>query len=180
MGTAAPTEAEAAISALGTGSTTQALARSAAWTPGDPTSSTAGHVPLHPPPQALLACDKPALYSIKPLSRFKSLFSMPRMMWLDWKETLLLQAEGPGGTLSQCDDIHARNRVTLRHLYITFFIKIPCLNSHITQANKQLLEKKGTVCGLKPQCNLNDFKLIMCPMLSWVAMLSWNTVSGQP
>lgn len=76
MGTAAPTEAEAAISALGAGS----LARSAAWTPGDPTSSTAGHVPLHPPPQALLACDTPALYSIKPLSRFKSLFSMPRMM----------------------------------------------------------------------------------------------------
>lgn len=40
------------------------------------------------------------------------------------------------------------------------------MTSHITQANKQLLGKKETACDLKACLNLNDFALIMCPVLS--------------
>lgn len=63
-GDAVPTEAAAAVSALGAGSSPAEASpspRPPQQPPGplrDTTASTSGHISLPPPPQALLACDE--------------------------------------------------------------------------------------------------------------------------
>lgn len=133
----------------------------------DPTRS----ISLPPPPQALLAWAGTCPGYNQTVFQFSSGQNpLPHSERCDLAEKTpqLVQAEGAGGKLWQCSDAAltgCSEQGTSRQLYINLCKKLG-LKSHISQAHKPLLEKKGTACGLKPRFSLNAFKLMMCPLLS--------------
>lgn len=114
-------------------------------------------ISLHPPPQALPAsagiCPAHSQSAFQFHCRSESPSPLLKGCDLAEETPLFLQAEGPGGKLWQCSDAALTVVLVAEGLPDTFtslLCKKLGLKSPISQANKPLLEKKGTACGLKP------------------------------